>query len=453
MHRAVELATLVESSGEAVLGVSPEGFITYWTTGAEALLGYTHEEAVGKPVSMLSPPARLEEYGELRRHVEGGQRIERIETDRLTKDGRVLTVELSISPIRGEDGDFTGAVGIMRDLTGQRAAEEALRASERRYQSLVEALSEGVVMHDLDGRLLAYNASAERILGFVGERLSEDSTYQAILRLVHEDGSPVQAQQHPTMVSMRTGEPQVGVVMGVEGPDGVIMWISINSRPLMHPGEATPYAAVASFTDITELRATLDELHTARLEDLKRLALVGEYRDDDTNRHTERVARTASLLARKLGLDDELVEMIERAAPLHDVGKIGIPDRILLKPDKLTEDEFEVIKTHSVIGGRILCESHSPILKVATEIAFTHHERWDGRGYPAGLHGEAIPITGRIIAVVDAFDAMTHARPYKAAFPIEHAVAEIGRCSGSQFDPRIVEAFMALDHHALVDAA
>jgi putative two-component system response regulator len=179
--------------------------------------------------------------------------------------------------------------------------------------------------------------------------------------------------------------------------------------------------------------------------------LVSEYRDDDTNRHTERVAHTADLLARMLGLDEELIEMIQRAAPLHDVGKIGIPDTILLKPGKLTPEEFEVIKTHPVIGGRILCESRFPILKIATEIAFTHHERWDGSGYPAGLRGEAIPITGRIVAIADAFDAMTHARPYKAALSVEHAVAEIRRCSGTQFDPRIVRAFLALDHHALVD--
>jgi putative two-component system response regulator len=180
---------------------------------------------------------------------------------------------------------------------------------------------------------------------------------------------------------------------------------------------------------------------------------VGEYRDDDTNRHTERVARTAALLAGNLGLDIETTETIKRAAPLHDVGKIGIPDEILLKPDKLTAEEFELIKTHTVIGGRILCESNFPILKVATEIAFTHHERWDGNGYPAGLKGEEIPIAGRIVALADAFDAMTHARPYKSAFSVEHAVAEIQRCSGAQFDPRIVEAFMTLDHHPLVDAA
>jgi response regulator RpfG family c-di-GMP phosphodiesterase len=271
--------------------------------------------------------------------------------------------------------------------------------------------------------------------------------------MIREDGSPFPGEEHPTMVSVRTGEPQRDVVMGVESPDGLTRWISINSCALVRPDETEPYAAVSSFTDITELRSTLAELHDARFEDLRRLALVAEYRDDDTNKHTERVAESAALLAAELKLDSEFTWTLQRAAPLHDVGKIGIPDNILLKPGKLTVEEFEVIKTHTVIGGRILCESRFPVVKMAMEIAFTHHERWDGAGYPAGLAGEQIPIAGRIIAVVDAFDAMTHARPYKDALEIELAVAEIQRCSGSQFDPRIVEAFMRLEHFDLVDTS
>ena len=453
MKRATELTTLIESAADAVLGVSPDGLITNWSEGAERLLGYSRAEVVGKHVTILSPADRKAQASAIHEDVVRGKRVERLETERMTKAGRRLKVQLSISPVWSDKAEYAGSVGILRDLTEQRAAEAALRASERRYQSVVDALSEGIVMQDVDGHVVASNKSAERILGFSADELLKASVDGPLLPLLHEDGSPVLCHEYPTVVSIRTGEPQSGIVMGVEGSEGAIRWISINSRALTHTGETKPYAAVASFTEITELRETLEELHTARLEDLKRLALVGEYRDDDTNRHTERVAHTACLLASRLGLDDALTRTIQRAAPLHDVGKIGIPDSILLKPDKLTAEEFEVIKTHTVIGGRILCESHFPILKVATEIAFTHHERWDGTGYPAGLRAEAIPITGRIIALADAFDAMTHTRPYKDAFSVEHAVAEIQRCSGSQFDPRIVEAFMTLDHNTLVDTA
>ncbi len=199
--------------------------------------------------------------------------------------------------------------------------------------------------------------------------------------------------------------------------------------------------------------ATMDELQAARIEDLKRLALVGEYRDDDTHRHTERVAHTAELLARVLGLNGELVWTIRQAAPLHDVGKIGIPDTILLKPGKLTTEEFEVIKTHTVIGARILGESHFPILQMARRSRSPTTSAGTAQAIQPGCRGRRSPITGRIVSVADAFDAMTHARPYKNAYPVERAIAEINRCSGTQFDPHIVEAFMTLDHSELVDTA
>jgi putative two-component system response regulator len=450
---ALELAALTETTSDAIIGVSLTGAITSWSEGAEQLFGYTHKEAIGARVTMLAPAELRAESKAVIEDIANGKRVECLDTERMCKDGRRLKVQLSISPIFTDDHEVAGGVGVYRDFSEQRHVEDALRESERRYQSVVDALSEGVVMQDHRGRVIAFNRSAERVLGISPEDLAESSSHEPLVPLIHEDGSPFLCQDQPSMMSVRTGEPQSGVVMGVESPDGSVRWLSINSCALTHPGEARPYAAVSSFTDITESLETMEELHEARLEDLKRLALVSEYRDDDTNRHTERVARTAELLARALGLDEETVEMIHRAAPLHDVGKIGIPDNILLKRGKLTPEEFEVIKTHPVIGGRILCESRFPILRMATEIAFTHHEHWDGNGYPAGLRGEAIPITGRIVAIADAFDAMTHARPYKAALTIDHAIAEIERCSGTQFDPLIVEAFLQLDHHQLVDSA
>jgi putative two-component system response regulator len=192
------------------------------------------------------------------------------------------------------------------------------------------------------------------------------------------------------------------------------------------------------------------DLEQARLEILKRLALAAEYRDDDTQEHAWRIGRTCALLARGLDLPDGDVELIRRAAPLHDIGKIGIPDAILLKPGKLTDQEFEVIRTHAGIGAEILSGSQSPLLRLAQRIALTHHERWDGRGYPDGLSGEEIPMAGRIVAVADVFDALTHERPYKEAWPVETAVGEILGQAGGQFDPCVVEVFSRLDHPALL---
>jgi putative two-component system response regulator len=198
------------------------------------------------------------------------------------------------------------------------------------------------------------------------------------------------------------------------------------------------------------VRKRTNELENSRLEAFQQLALAGEYRDDDTREHTKRVGFAAGMLARELGLNPTMVEVIEKIAPLHDLGKIGISDAILLKPSTLTEDEFTIMKTHTTIGAKILSESTSPLLALAAEIALTHHEHWDGSGYPSGLTHEQIPIGGRVVGLVDAFDAMTHIRPYKHAMPITEASAETKRSAGSHFDPTVVAAFMRVDPERLL---
>ena len=188
----------------------------------------------------------------------------------------------------------------------------------------------------------------------------------------------------------------------------------------------------------------------AELEAAQRLALACEFRDDDTNQHAQRVGRTAGILATELGLPADEIELIRHAAPLHDIGKIGIADSILLKPGRLRTDELAVMKTHTLIGSQILAGSHSRLLQVGEEIARTHHERWDGRGYPVGIAGEDIPITGRLTAVADVFDALNFSRPYKEAWPLDAALAEMELSAGRQLDPKLVEVLAGLDHHALL---
>ena len=203
------------------------------------------------------------------------------------------------------------------------------------------------------------------------------------------------------------------------------------------------YFQVQSQNQILEakVRERTRELEAAQIEIIERLARAAEFRDDNTGQHTERVGQMAALLARQLGLPDPQVSLIRRAAPLHDVGKIGIPDAVLLKLGKLTLEEFELVKTHTTIGARILSGSRFGVLRLAEEIAFSHHERWDGDGY-VGIRQDQIPLAGRIVAVADVFDALTQKRPYKAAWPIAEAIAEIERQRTRQFDPEIVDAFL-----------
>ncbi|CAN5319029.1 response regulator [soil metagenome] len=197
---------------------------------------------------------------------------------------------------------------------------------------------------------------------------------------------------------------------------------------------------------------TLEEQVHARTEDLERsqqealecLALAAEYRDDDTGRHTARVGLSSYLIAEAMQMSGAEANLIRRAAPLHDVGKIGISDSILLKPGRLEPAEFEKMRTHAEIGSKILSAHHFPIFELAAQIAHTHHERWDGKGYPRGIAGGDIPIGGRIVTVADVFDALTHERVYKAAWKSEDAILEIERMAGTQFDPQIAAAFIEL---------
>lgn len=185
-----------------------------------------------------------------------------------------------------------------------------------------------------------------------------------------------------------------------------------------------------------------DDRHRVAGDWIEHLFNDTDDRDHDTWEHTERVGIVAAQLAERLGMAREDVRSIQRAAALHDVGKVGIPDAILLKPTTLSEAEMAVMRTHAAIGAEILRAGDTPLLRLAAQIAITHHERWDGAGYPNRLAGEAIPLPGRIVAVADAFDALTNDRPYRQACSVDEAMEEIARGAGTQFDPRVVEALV-----------
>lgn len=321
------LEALIDACNEVIISADSLGMITTWNLAAERLYGYSKEEIIGSPVSVLCPADRVLEQQRLLEAAARGQVSSEFGTQRSHKNGSPLDVSVTISRIM-EDDSLSGFCCVTHDIA------ERLRSRDR----LEELVRDGA---------------------------------HALFR--------------------------------------------------------------------------------SRAETLRGLALAAEYRDYETARHTERVGESAARLAAGLDLPASLVRTIRDAAPLHDVGKIGIPDKILLNPGKLTTAEFEAIKQHTLLGSKLLAGSDGETLQLGEQIARTHHERWDGHGYPDGLPGETIPIAGRIVAVADAFDSMTHQRPYRSACTVDAALGELARCSGSQFDPRVIDAFLRLDHHTSQD--
>jgi putative two-component system response regulator len=198
-----------------------------------------------------------------------------------------------------------------------------------------------------------------------------------------------------------------------------------------------------------ELKQASDRLKTASLDTIYRLSIASDYKDGDTGAHIKRMSRYCAAVARRMGLDEKTISDILYAAPMHDLGKIGIPDKILSKPGKLDPVERDIMKLHTVIGAKILSDSDAELLKLGGIIALSHHEKWDGSGYPNGLKGKAIPIEGRIAAIADVFDALTSRRPYKEPFSEEKSLVIIRRWRESYFDPDVVDTFIAITEEIL----
>jgi hypothetical protein len=265
---------------------------------------------------------------------------------------------------------------------------------------------------------------------------------QVVLSLGDTDPDAVRARLDP--LGLDAGPPVVPVSELVSdgeplGPAGLARLRMVLEHRAMRGRLAELEAIVAS-----QALSAFRDTEAVHIDTLRRLALAAEYRDDNSPEHTQRVAALAARMGRHLGQDDRKVGLIRQAAPLHDLGKIAIPDTILLKPGRLEPEEYEVVKTHAVLGARVLADGDSELLSVAEQIARSHHERWDGDGYPDGLGGVAIPLAARLVAVADVFDVLVHERPYKEAWTVEDAAREIRSGAGTQFDPAVVEAFAAV---------
>ncbi|MQB01217.1 MAG: PAS domain S-box protein [Actinobacteria bacterium] len=327
---------------------------------------------------------------------------------------------------------------LKRSAIAARDAERKLQESERRFSLLVQSVSDhAIFLLDAQGRIASWNTGAERIFGYS----EEEVLGQHFALFYPDDAKRVGKPAEETRLAADAG------VFEEEGirvrKDGSPFWVTtVISAIQDEQGSIQGFAKVTR--DITERKDAEERLQAAFKEVIARLSAAAEFRDEDTGRHIERVGRYSELIAQRIGLPEERCDLLRLAAPLHDVGKIGVPDAILLKPGKLDAQEFETMMSHTEIGHRLLTGSSAEMLKLAATIALTHHERWDGAGYPRGLSDHAIPIEGRIVAVADVFDALTSKRPYKSAMPIPEALAILKSSRGSHFEPEALDAFLDL---------
>ena len=343
-------------------------------------------------------------------------------------------VDFIFSPVRGDV--LRAKVSAFVDLFAQQqqlqdslaeitALNAELRDAHASADAVLQNVADAIVTSSADGRIDGLNRSARQLFGYAEAELL---------------GRPLELIIPPV-------EPGAELVGRRKDGSSFALEMTVSETQIRDRA-----VAIACLRDVSERReqADRDRLHAQALEQaqfemLARLAAVAEFRDDDTGQHTRRVGDLAVAIGERLGLPATQLDLLRLAAPLHDVGKIAIPDAVLGKPGKLTADEYEEMKTHTTVGAQMLAGSGYSLLGLAEEIALTHHERWDGGGYPGGLAGEAIPIAGRIVAVADVFDALTHARPYKPAWSVPDALAEMTGQSGRQFDPAVLEAFLGLD--------
>jgi PAS domain S-box-containing protein len=320
-------------------------------------------------------------------------------------------------------------------------------------RTVVEHSQDVLTAVDSDGRILYDSPSVHRVLGYPQGALVGRNAFE----LIHPDDLPAALDLLFRTASGDAGASSLvyrfrhsggdwvvleSVGTAVSGSDGLA--VIVTSRDVTR--QTSSVASIRRTLDRLEARVegSTSELEALQVEMLQRLARAAEIRDDETGRHTRRVAELAACLAREIGLGAEQVRTIRGAAPLHDIGKIGVPDGILRKRGPLTPDEMRVMRTHTVLGGRILSGGRSSLMRTAESIALHHHERWDGAGYPQGLHGHEIPLAARVVAVADFFDALSHERPYRPALPAKEVTAAIADGAGSHFDPDLAEAFLRL---------
>lgn len=424
------------------------GIITYVNEPFEKISGYKKEELIGISHNVITHPAINKDiFKQMWRKINFEKKSWQGRLKNIAKDGSEYFVDIIVKPILDLDGNIIEYISLSNDITDLETTKEyfktqtqknALNLTEsiRIVNAYKEAINESniILRINLDRNIVYANDAFFRISGY----LKSDLIGKPYSCLKHYGLN--EEEQAKKIDKIFSGDIWKGKISNVK-KNGDFFHCDVTIYPLKNnDDEVIEYMCIHH--DITEIEKLYEELNDTQREIIYKLGEIGECRSSETGQHVKRVAEYSKLLAQKIGLDSRDVNKLFMASPMHDIGKIGIPDSILNKNGKLDAAEWEIMKTHAQLGYEILKNSKREILQAAAIVSYTHHEKWDGSGYPKGLKGEDIHIFGRITAIADVFDALGSERVYKKAWALEKILELFNEEKGKHFDPNLIEIFM-----------
>ena len=441
-----EYKTAVDDS-TIVSKTNNKGMITFVNDKFCEISGYTQEELIGKPHNIVRHPDMPSEVFQDMWDTIQDKRTWTGKVKNLKKDGTSYYVQSTLNPIVDYDGNIVEFIGIRTDITELERIKEDLednlnitdqnfKEAYRTSQEYQKAIDESNILSraDVDGKITYVNDRFIEISGFSKEELIGSS--HSIVR--HPSTTKkTYKNMWETIISGKTWHGQIKN----RAKDGSSYYVESTIVPILDENEQViEYLGIRH--DVTDIVKLHQEMENTQKEIIYKMGEVGESRSKETGNHVKRVAEYSKLLARLAGLGNKNAELLFTASPMHDIGKVAIPDSILKKPGKLTDKEWKIMRTHSKLGYNILKNSPRPILRAAALVSYRHHEKWDGTGYPNGLAGEKIHIFGRITAIADVLDALGSQRVYKKAWDLEKILDYFKEEKGKHFDPSLVDLLL-----------
>ena len=432
--------------GSIVTKTDLKGIITYVNEPFCELTGYKQEELIGKPHSIVRHPDMPKEtFQELWKTIVKKKKSWSGKIKNLKKDGSTFWINALIKPILDEKGNITEFIGLKNDITQEENIKDYFKLKFKDSQKDLENSIKMAKQYEnaLDESNIVTRTNLQGILTYVNRKFEQISGYKSE-EVLGEKHSIIKHEDTPNEVfrdlwtTVLNGEIWKGIIKN-KAKNGEAYWVNTVIVPIFNGNEIVEFMSIRN--DVTELFKLHKEIEDTQKEVIYKMGEIGETRSKETGNHVKRVAEYSKILALEYGLSKDDADILFTASPMHDIGKVGIPDSILKKPGRLTEEEFEIMKTHAEIGYNILKNSTRKVLKAASIVAYEHHEKWDGTGYPRALSDEDIHIYGRITALADVFDALGSKRCYKEAWDDEKIFDLLKEESGKQFDPKLIEIF------------